>query len=104
MDNLPRIPRGGYPFKLPPQTIVLEHWQTPAFCRRAVKDEDVHGDQAKRYKAIVRRRDWDKKRNWPLVWLEPPGDENGDQVPVEREPMGDSGSDVDKWYQMNGKR
>lgn len=70
LPQMTTAPRELYPFKLPPNTIVLEHWQTPAFCRKMLDAGTVGNGQRERYEAIAAGRDWDRERGWRLVWLE----------------------------------
>ncbi len=67
---MPKQDISRFPHQLPPNTIVLPHWQTPAFCRAALEAGTVHGKQAERYKAIAAGHGWGKYANYELVWQE----------------------------------
>jgi hypothetical protein len=73
---LQRVPRGT---QSGAGRLVLPAWLTPAFAKRKLRSGKLakrpqRGEaysQADRYRAISEGQDWDRSRDWTLVWQEP---------------------------------
>lgn len=75
--------------KLPKNTIFLQWWKTPIYCKNNlpmlyrvleiyknspwVKKSALESivEQIEQYKAISLEKDWDNERNWQLAWIRP---------------------------------